>query len=119
MKKKKKRFNRLTLQSAKTYKEKLDRQYGYEDCTEKASAQPGIGRNTLQKAFKKKYGQTIREYKLKLRMDRSIELLHEGKDVKQVSVLVRYTTPRAFSHAFKKHFGILPSDYSRRYVPLK
>lgn len=110
--KKKKRFKRLTKQMVKSFKEKLDSQFGQGEHIEKVSAQIGITRNALQQAFKKQVGLTIREYKLKLRMERGMELLYTGKEIKEISQILHYTTPRAFTHAFKKHFGVTPTDYA-------
>jgi AraC-like DNA-binding protein len=44
-------------------------------------------------------------------MERSIELLDMGKDVKEIAKILHYSTPRAFTHAFKKHYGKTPSEY--------
>jgi AraC-like DNA-binding protein len=102
---------RYTLKALLAYKKLLDNQNGHGDCTDKVSAQMGVTRNALQKAFKQQFGYTVRQYKLKVRMKRSRELLAAGKDIKEISYELHYTTIRAFSHAFKRYYGVTPSDY--------
>jgi AraC-like DNA-binding protein len=105
-------FKRNTLQAVGAFKELLDDHCANGDCAQQVSARFGVNRNVLQKAFKKQYGITIRDYKLRLRMERSRQLLEAGKDIKEISLTLHYTTPRAFSFAFKKHYGLTPTAYS-------
>ena len=106
------RFKLHTLQAVDAFKNLLDDHCANGDCARQVSARFGVNRNVLQKAFKKRYGITIRDYKLKLRMERSRQLLEAGKDIKEISLTLHYTTPRAFSFAFKKHYGLTPTKYA-------
>lgn len=104
-------FKRHTQHAVGVFKELLDNHCANGDYARQVSARFGVNRNVLQKAFKKKYGITIRDYKLNLRMERSRQLLQAGKDIKEISLTLHYTTARAFSFAFKKHYGLTPTAY--------
>jgi two-component system response regulator YesN len=107
-------FKRYVLQAVRAYKELLDEHCTNGDCTHEIAEKYRISRNALQKGFKKLYGISIREYKLRLRMERSCTLLAACKDIKEVSMMLHYTTPRAFSFAFKKYYGVTPSEYASK-----
>lgn len=105
-------YNRHVLESVGAYKKTLEEHRFVGDGTHINSLTYGIPRNTLQMAFKDLYGVTIREYKMQLRMERGRDLLKRGSSVKRVSILLHYTTPRAFVTAFKKLYGISPGRWS-------
>jgi AraC-like DNA-binding protein len=105
-----KKFKRHVLQAVMAYKELLDIHCCNGDPAEKLSAQFGVSRNVLQKGFKQLYGENIREYKLRKRMERSRMLLDAGNDVKEVAKYLNYTETRAFSSAFKRFYGYTPTN---------
>jgi len=108
-----KRFKRHVLQAVTAYKELLDMHCCNGDSAGKLSPQYGVSRNVLQQAFKKLYGESIREYKLRLRMERSRQLLNEGKDIKEIAIVLNYSKARAFTTAFKKYYGVTPSEFGK------
>ncbi|MBO9203284.1 MULTISPECIES: helix-turn-helix transcriptional regulator [Niastella] len=70
----------------------------------------GVSRNVLQKAFKDEYGAGIRDYRLRIRMEKSKDLLALGKDAKEVSITLHYSNPSAFNNAFKKYYKVTPKE---------
>lgn len=106
-----KQFRRHVLHAVDAYKDMLDTHCANGDTCREISAGYGISRNVLQLAFKDIYGTGIREYKLKLRMERSRQLLEAGKDVKEIAHTLHYAKQQAFSSAFKKYYGVTPSDF--------
>jgi AraC-like DNA-binding protein len=106
-----KKFTKHVIAAVGAYKTLLDEYCGNGNSVSKLSAKYGISRNLLQQGFKKLVGQSIRDYKLKLRMERSRQLLQEGKDIKEIALLLHYTEARALSTAFKKYYGITPTDF--------
>jgi AraC-like DNA-binding protein len=110
--KREKRFRKHVLQAVDAFKGLLDSHCANGDTAQQVSADHGISRNVLQFAFKDTFGMGIRDYKLKQRMERSRQLLEAGKDVKEVAITLQYTKPRAFSTAFKKYYGITPTDFA-------
>ena len=71
-----------------------------------------IGRNALQAAFKQECGLGIRKYKLKQRMEQATQMLIEGKGIKEIAFTLKYSESRAFSRAFKKYYGVLPTEWN-------
>jgi AraC-like DNA-binding protein len=69
----------------------------------------------LKKSFKDVYGLPIYEYYQKHRMQRAASLLLSGKyTVKRVGLDLGYTNLSNFAIAFKKEFGLLPSEYIKQ-----
>jgi len=109
---KKDKYSRHVLEAVRAYKKTLDDHRFVGDGTYTIAREYGIPRNTLQLVFKDLYGVNIRQYKLQLRMERGRDLLKTGMQVKRVSILLHYTTARAFVKAFKRQFGISPGRWS-------
>lgn len=102
-------FKRRTLTAVTCYKQILDDECKVGLPADKMCRQLGLGRNTLQKTFRKLYGQSIREYKLLIRMERGLAMLEAGKDLKVIAQELGYTKIRAFTSAFKRHYGYTPT----------
>lgn len=76
-----------------------------------------VGLNTfkLKVGFKEIYNTTIYGYIRNLRMEKAREYLIEGqKNVIEIANMVGYSNPSHFSVAFKKKFGVNPSELKRR-----
>ena len=73
----------------------------------------GFERSYLYRLFKKRYGIGLKEYLIKLRMEKARELLSEGQSVNRTSELVGYCDEFAFSKAYKKHYGVCPKTHKR------
>ena len=73
----------------------------------------GFERSYLYRLFKKRYGIGVKEYIIKLRMDKAVELLCQGNSVSSVSELVGYSDEFAFSKAFKGQLGVCPTAYKK------
>jgi AraC-like DNA-binding protein len=71
----------------------------------------GISRNVLQEAFKEKFGTSIGQYKLYARMHQAKTHLTSGKSIKEVSIILQYSSPSSFSNAFRNHFKLSPTDW--------
>ena len=66
----------------------------------------------LSRIFSKAYGINIKEYIIKIRMEKAKSLLIEGnKSVKQIAGEVGYLDQNYFSKAFKKYTNISPKEY--------
>lgn len=115
---KNKNFKRHVIAAIYSIKEKLDINHSDTDTTVCMAEEFGVSRNVLQAAFKQHYGITIREYKLQQRMELSRVLLQQGKDVKQVYLELNYASHSGFTSAFKKYFGITPSESINGYTQL-
>jgi len=66
----------------------------------------------LSRVFSKVYGTNIKEYIIKIRMEKAKSMLIEGnKSVKQIAFEVGYVDQNYFSKAFKKYTNISPKEY--------
>lgn len=63
--------------------------------------------------FSKIMGITIKDYIASLRMEKAKSLLQSGDTVTMVSNKLNYSSVHAFSRAYKKHFGSLPSGHKK------
>jgi AraC-like DNA-binding protein len=71
----------------------------------------GTNTNKLMVLFKNTFGKSLFEYISELKMDFARKLLQEeGRLVVEVARLTGYKNPNHFSTAFKKRFGISPSQ---------
>jgi len=67
----------------------------------------------LSRIFSKAYDINIKEYIIKIRMEKAKGMLVEGnKSVKQIAFEVGYLDQNYFSKAFKKYTNISPKEYS-------
>jgi AraC-like DNA-binding protein len=113
---KNKHFKRHVIAAIDSIKEEIDTTQSYFDTTITMAEKYSVSRNVLQAAFKQRYGISIRDYKLQLRMEQSRILLEQGKDPKQVYLELNYATQSGFTSAFKKYFGITPSESINGYA---
>ncbi|MEM1010903.1 MAG: helix-turn-helix transcriptional regulator [Planctomycetota bacterium] len=66
--------------------------------------------DTVSRTWKESPGAVLRRD----RLQRAAEMLRQGESVKAAARACGYATHQAFSRAFRKHFGHLPSDERRR-----
>ncbi len=72
----------------------------------------GLNRTTLQRVFKQMYGMTIFEYRTGIRMQESKNMLLDNElSVTEIAGLCGYSNASKFSAAFKKLFGMTPSEW--------
>lgn len=66
------------------------------------------------RVFKKLYDTTPKDYIIKLRMKRAEEyLLYSAYSVLEIAELLGYNDPAYFSAAFKKNYGVSPSEFRK------
>ncbi|SDL27174.1 AraC-type DNA-binding protein [Catalinimonas alkaloidigena] len=71
----------------------------------------GVNEFRLKKGFKETFGTTIFGYVSDLKMTHAKRmLLHEGRTVTETATAVGYKNPQHFTAAFKRCYGILPSE---------
>ena len=64
----------------------------------------------LSKLFKQITGENFSKYIEQLRMERANQLLEEKKPIKDVAIEVGYNSPQVFRRAYKRLYGVSPSD---------
>lgn len=69
---------------------------------------------SLNEHFRDIYGLTIPSYIRQRRMEEAAKLIGEGNiAITRIALQVGYTNPSKFSEAFKRTFGVKPSEYRR------
>ena len=75
------------------------------------SRELGYSREHITRKFTKAYHITPAQYFTTRKMNSALSELLKGKSVSEVSEMMGYSSPYAFSKAFKKHFGLSPHNY--------
>ncbi len=76
----------------------------------------GLSRVQLHRRMKELTGITVGEFIRNLRLQQAAKLLAAGDTtVSQVTYAVGFANPTHFSSAFKKHFGVTPSEYMEKH----
>lgn len=81
---------------------------------EELAEEHGISVSFLQKSFKQIYGMPVYQYLKSYRLEKAAAALRgTARSVTQVGLDAGYTNPAKFSEAFRRHFGLPPSEYRR------
>lgn len=76
----------------------------------------GLSRVQLHRKMKELTGLTVGDFIRNLRLQQAAELLAKGDiTVAQVTYAVGFANPTHFTTAFKKHFGVTPSEYMAKH----
>lgn len=70
-------------------------------------------RNKLEKAFRAVYGDGIKTYQVKARLNVAKRLIIKGTPKKMIAHKCYYASSSAFTTAFKRQFGMTPSEWER------
>lgn len=71
----------------------------------------GMSISKFKRLFRQVVGTTPYQYHLQSKMDKAMEILQSGQySVSETGHMLDYSNLSQFSRAFKKHFGILPSE---------
>jgi AraC-like DNA-binding protein len=107
---KQKKFQPKVLRVIPLLKQTLDENKSRDNVTALATNFQ-VSRNSMQSAFKQESGESIRSYKLRNRMEQAIQMLAAEKDIKEIAYTLNYMHTRNFSTAFKKYYGVVPTDW--------
>lgn len=76
------------------------------------AARLNLNRSYLYKIFKAETGYSIKDYIIQVKMQKSVELLHNPNlNITDISNSVGFTNPLTFSKVFKNHFQTSPKKY--------
>lgn len=77
----------------------------------------GISPTALKKNFKITYNDSVKEYLRKVKMERAAFLLRRGDEtVAQIAEQLGYINQSKFAAAFKKVYGLTPTEYRKKCV---
>jgi AraC-like DNA-binding protein len=103
--------SRRDVEIIQQLKDYLTKTFLEDHCLPTLARQFGTNTNKLMSLFKKVFGRSIFEFIGELRMDHAMELLRDhGLLVTEVARTVGYKNPNHFSYAFKRKYGVSPSD---------
>src|SRR5690606_8553463 len=89
----------------------LDERYAQAPTQKTLAEEIGMSESKLRQSFKDYFSITIYDYLTRVRMEKARSLLlDEGKSIAEVANATGYNHQQNFSAAFKKYFGIAPSD---------
>ena len=75
-------------------------------------SEAGISRSHLHRKMKEMTGLTVHDFIQNIRMEQAARLLTEQKlNITQVAYTVGYSSQPSFSAAFRRHFGVSPTEY--------
>ena len=83
---------------------------------EKMCDEVGVSRTQLHRKLKEMTGVPTSEFLRNIRLNEAARLIRERKiNITQVSYMVGFANNSHFSTAFKKYFGMSPTEYAARY----
>lgn len=84
---------------------------------EKMCDEVGVSRTQLHRKLKEMTGVPTSEFLRNIRLNEAARLIREHKiNITQVSYMVGFANNSHFSTAFKKYFGMSPTEYAARYA---
>lgn len=107
-----KRMKEKNKANIQTIIEYLNKNYAEEVSLEDIAEEVNLSPNYLASFFKKNTGVTIYSYLTEIRISKSKELLlQKSLRISEIAHKVSYRDAKHFGQVFKKHVGILPSQY--------
>ena len=84
---------------------------------EKMCDEVGVSRTQLHRKLKEMTGVSTSEFLRNIRLNEAARLIREHKiNITQVSYMVGFANNSHFSTAFKKYFGMSPTEYAAKYT---
>ena len=82
---------------------------------DKLASEVGLSRTQLHRKMKEITGVSTGEFIRNLRLKQAARLISEGKiNIAQAAFAVGFNNQTYFSTAFKKHFGMTPTEYAEK-----
>ncbi|MFT3943946.1 MAG: AraC family transcriptional regulator [Ancrocorticia sp.] len=70
---------------------------------------------TIERTFKAETGMTLRQWRIKNRMEVAAVLLRAGTNIPAIAHRVGYGNVSSFGRVFKEHFGMTPGSYAAKF----
>lgn len=81
---------------------------------EDLAASVHASRRTVERIFKSETGLTLRDWRIRNRMEAAAGLLNSANSVNSVAHRLGYTNPNSFRRVFAEHHGLTPLRYVKR-----
>jgi transcriptional regulator GlxA family with amidase domain len=106
-------------ETIKTSQQWIEKNYSRHIDIELVSKIHGMSRRTFERRFKKATGDTPLSYLQRTRVEAAKRLLEENRETfDEICYLVGYEDSSHFREVFKKHTGLLPSEYQKKFMGL-
>lgn len=97
--------------------EYIEQNYSDKFTIDQLAVNHNLVRRTLERRFKSATGNSIIEYAQKVRIETAKKELEQGKkSISDVMYDCGYTDSKAFRDVFRKHVGISPLEYRKKYT---
>lgn len=96
---------------ARTLAERILASPGESEPLHALAGDTGASLRTLQRRFREETGLPPEVWRLRARMQQSVVMLSGGASITETALACGYSTPGAFTTAFKRLFGVTPSRY--------
>ena len=74
-----------------------------------------LSRSSLQILFKENLQQTPKRYISELKLEKSCQLIREGKyTISEIALMLGFNSIHYFSRAFTQKYNIAPSEYAKQ-----
>lgn len=108
---KKIKLRRADVESIYTLKKNIDEHPGNDYSLKTMIRKTGLNKNKLQVGFRQLVGTSVFDYILQVRMDHARSVLELSElSVEDIGYTVGYETKSGFSRAFRRYFGVKPSE---------
>ncbi len=104
-----------SVSALETFRRELERHACEEVRIDDLARASGASPDHLRELFLARFGQRPREYRDAFRLARARDLLADGASVRDAASGSGYGDPRYFARAFRRRFGLAPSEVRRRW----
>jgi AraC-like DNA-binding protein len=109
-------YSKYVLDAVKSIKKHIDADpFEYKTAAALLEQVCSPNRSAVEKVFKKVHGCGIKVYQLSKRLEASKKFLEEGMSKKMIASKCFYRSQSAYAAAFKKEFGMTPTDWQLLY----
>jgi AraC family transcriptional regulator len=91
----------------------IEQNYGYELTLEELASVAGFSKYHFHRIFKSIIGETLSDYIRRVRLSSTTLKLKTNQKISHIAMNSGYETNASFSKAFKKHFGVTPTEFSK------
>jgi len=74
----------------------------------------GVSVRTIQRVFRQDTGTSFELWRRQVRLTKAVELLVQGRSVKEITFCIGYRQPSAFVEIFRRTFGMPPKAWAAR-----